>query len=110
LSLRGVVSLSLLSHGGVGLAHVGDHVRAPAKSCKSRVYDSGRVSYLSCAERSHVPCSGGGIYCGLHGILRVRIWCAVPPISPLLAAVLRLGAASFGSFRDLAYDDLLDPV
>jgi hypothetical protein len=46
LSLWGVASLSLLFHGGVGLAHVEGHVRAPAKSRKLGVHDSGGVSYL----------------------------------------------------------------
>jgi hypothetical protein len=46
LILRGVVSISLLFHGGVGLAHVGGHTKAPAKPCKSGVYDNDGVSYL----------------------------------------------------------------
>jgi hypothetical protein len=46
----------------------------------------------------------------MHGVLRVRIWCVVPPISPFLAVVLRLGAASLGSFGDLEYGGICDPV
>jgi hypothetical protein len=49
VELTGVTSLSLLFHGGVGLAHVGGHARTPAKPGKSGVYDRGGVSYLSCA-------------------------------------------------------------
>jgi hypothetical protein len=45
----------------------------------------------------------------MRGVLRVRIWCAVTLISLLVAAVLRLGAASLGSFRDPAYSGLRDP-
>jgi hypothetical protein len=84
LSLQGVVSLSLLFHGGVGLVHVCSHARAPAKPYDPRVYDSGGVSYLSCARRSCIPYSGGGIRHGICGVLRARIQCAVPPISLLL--------------------------
>jgi hypothetical protein len=49
LSVQGVVPPSLLFDGGVGLVRIGGHARAPAKSCESGVYDSGGVSYLSCA-------------------------------------------------------------
>jgi hypothetical protein len=110
LSLRGVVPPSLMFYGRVGLVRIGGHARAPAKSCESRVYDNDRVSYLSCAQRSRVPCSSGGIRHSVHDILRVRIWCVIPPISLLLAAVLWLGAASLDSFGDLAYGSLRDPV
>jgi hypothetical protein len=110
LSLQGVVSLSLMFHGRVGLDRIGGHIRAPKKPCESGVYDSGGGSYLSCARRSHVPYSSEEIHCGVRDVLRVRIWCAIPPISLLLAAVLRLGAASFDSFGDLAYGGLRDPV
>jgi hypothetical protein len=41
LSLRGVISPSLLIHGRVGLDHVGGHARAPAKPHELGVYDSG---------------------------------------------------------------------
>jgi hypothetical protein len=44
------------------------------------------------------------------GVLRARIWCAITLISPLLVAVLWLGAASLDSFRDLAYGGLRDPM
>jgi hypothetical protein len=46
LSLRGVVSLSLMFHHGVELAHIRGHARAPTKPCESGVYDHGRVIYL----------------------------------------------------------------
>jgi hypothetical protein len=49
VELTGVISLSLLFHGGDRLAHVKGYARAYAKSHKSEVYDSGGVSYLSCA-------------------------------------------------------------
>jgi hypothetical protein len=45
----GIVPSSLLFHGGVAMVRIGGHVRAPAKPCESEVYDSDRVSYLSCA-------------------------------------------------------------
>jgi hypothetical protein len=57
LSLRGVVSLSLLFHGGVELARVSGYASASAKSHESGVYDRDGVSYLSCARGS---CSAGG--------------------------------------------------
>jgi hypothetical protein len=110
LSLRGIAPPSLLFHGGVGLVHVGGHIRAPAKPCESGVYDNDGVSYLLCARRSCIPRSSGGIRRGVRSILRARIGCAIPLISLLLAAVLRLGPASFDSFGDLAYGDLRDPV
>jgi hypothetical protein len=72
LSLQGVVSLSLLFHGGVGLAHVGGHARAHAKSRKLGVYDNGGVSYLSCAQRSCISSPDGGIRHGVCGVLRAR--------------------------------------
>jgi hypothetical protein len=37
------------------MAHVGGYTRAPAKSRKLRVYDSGGVCYLSCAHGFGVP-------------------------------------------------------
>jgi hypothetical protein len=40
----------------------------------------------------------------------VRIQSAIPPISPLLAVVLRLGAESLDFFGDLAYGSLRDPM
>jgi hypothetical protein len=60
LNLGSVMSPSLLFHGGFGLVHVRCHARAPAKPHKSGVYDSGEVSYLSSAQRSCIPYSGGG--------------------------------------------------
>jgi hypothetical protein len=65
---------------------------------------------MSCAQRSHVPYYVGGIRHGMQGVLQARIWLAIPPISPLLAIVLRLGVASLDSFEDLAYGDLRDTV
>jgi hypothetical protein len=56
----GIVPSSLLFHGGVAMVCIGGHARAPAKPCESGVYDSDRVSYLSCARRSCILCSGGG--------------------------------------------------
>jgi hypothetical protein len=94
LSLRGVVPLFLLFHGGVKLAHIGGYVRAPAKSRESGVYDHGGVSYLLCARGSCISYSGGWISHGMCGVLRVTFWCAFASISPLDAAVLQLGAAS----------------
>jgi hypothetical protein len=110
LSLQGIVSPSLLFHGGVGLVYVGGHARAHAKHYESGVYDSSEVSYLSCAQRFLVPCSSGGIRHGVHDILRAGIWCDILLISPLLATVLRLGAASFDSIKHLVYGSLCDPV
>jgi hypothetical protein len=46
---EGVVSFSLLFHGGVKLIYIRGYARAPAKSHESGVYDRGGVSYLSCA-------------------------------------------------------------
>jgi hypothetical protein len=60
VSLRGVVSLSLLFHGGVKLAHVRGYGSAPTKPNESRVYDHDGVSYLSCAQGSCISCSSGG--------------------------------------------------
>jgi hypothetical protein len=60
LSLRGVISLSILFHSGVGLAHIGGHARAPAESHKLGVYDSDGVSYLSCARGFCIFSPGGG--------------------------------------------------
>jgi hypothetical protein len=88
LSLRGVISPSLLIHAGVGLDHVGGHLRAPAKCCELGVYDSNGVGYLSCVRGSYASCSSGGIRHGVRGILRVRIGCAITPTSPLSAVVL----------------------
>jgi hypothetical protein len=96
-------------HGGVRLARVGCHARALAKSRKSGVYDNNGASYLSCAWGSCISYSGWGICHGVRGILRVMIWCAVILISPLVAAVLWLGAASLDSFRDLT-QGFVDPA
>jgi hypothetical protein len=46
----------------------------------------------------------------VRDVLRARILCAIPLISPLLIAVLWLGAASLDSFEDLAYGGLHDLV
>jgi hypothetical protein len=111
LSLQGVVSPSLLNHGGVGLARVGGHARAPAKPRESRIYDGGGVGYLSCARGSNIPCSDrGGIRRGVHGILRAGIWCAITSIPPLVAAVLRLGTVALDPLWDHVYGGLYDPV
>jgi hypothetical protein len=63
------MSLSLLFHSGVGLAHVGGHARAPGEPGKSGAYDRGGVGYLSCAQGFCISSSGGGIRHGVHGIL-----------------------------------------
>jgi hypothetical protein len=60
LSLRGVVLLSLLFHGGVEVAYIRGYARAPVKPRNSGVYDSDRVCYLSYARGSCISCSGGG--------------------------------------------------
>jgi hypothetical protein len=39
------------------------------KSSKSKVYDSGGISYLSCSYGSGFPCPEGGICRGVLGIL-----------------------------------------
>jgi hypothetical protein len=69
LSLRDVVSPSLLIHGRVGSVHVGCHTRKPTKPHELGVYDSGEVGYQSCARGSCISCSDGGIRHGLHDIL-----------------------------------------
>jgi hypothetical protein len=46
----------------------------------------------------------------VRDVLRARILCAIPLISPLLTVVLWLGAASLDSFEDLAYGGLRDLV
>jgi hypothetical protein len=46
----------------------------------------------------------------MHGVLRVRIWCAFTSISLLAAVVLWLGAAPLDSFRDPTYSGLRDPM
>jgi hypothetical protein len=53
---------------------------------------------------------GGGIHRGLCGILQAGVRRAITPISPLFAAVLWPGAASFDPLGDLAYSGLCDPV
>jgi hypothetical protein len=82
------------------LSHVRGHARAPTKPHKLGVYNSGGICYLSCARRSCVPSSSGGIRHGVRCVLRVRICCAITLISPLPTVVLRLGAASHDSLRD----------
>jgi hypothetical protein len=69
LILQGIVPPSLLFHGRVGLVRVSGHARAHVKPCVSGVYDGGKVSYLSCARKSCVPCSDGGIHRGVCGVL-----------------------------------------
>jgi hypothetical protein len=109
-SLQGNSSSLLRFHGRVMLARVGDHTRAPAKSSKSGVYDSGIISYLSHSCGSCLPRPGGGVCHGVLGVLRVRIWCATSLIPPRVAVVLWLGAASSDSFEDPAYCGLHNPV
>jgi hypothetical protein len=103
LSLRGVISPYLLVHGGVGLVHIGGHLRTPTKPHESGVYDSGKVGYLSCARGSYVPFSGGGICHGVHDILRARIWCAITLIPLLTTAVLWPGVASLDPLPTFAF-------
>jgi hypothetical protein len=100
------VSVSLWFHGRVGLTYASCHARAPTKSCKSGVYESGGTSYLSCSYGSCIPRPGGGICCGVLGVLRARIWCTLASIPPLVAIVLRLGATSSDSFGDPTYHAL----
>jgi hypothetical protein len=69
LRLRGVISLSILFHGGLELARVEGYERAPAKPHESGVYDRSLVSYLSCARGSCISCSDGGIHRGVHDVL-----------------------------------------
>jgi hypothetical protein len=40
----------------------------------------------------------------------VRVWCAITPIPPLVAAVLQPGASPFDPIGDLAYRGLCDFV
>jgi hypothetical protein len=110
LSLRRVISLSLLFHGGVELARVEGYTRAPTKPHESGVYDCNKVSYLLCVRGSCISCSDGGIRRGVHVVLRAGIWCAITSISPLPTVVIWFGAASLDSFRDPAYGGLRDPV
>jgi hypothetical protein len=88
LSLLAVTFTSLLIHGGVGLVHVGGHIRAPAKPYESRVYGGVGACDLLCGHGSRIPYLGRGIRCGMRGILRVGVWCAIRLVSPLIAAVL----------------------
>jgi hypothetical protein len=53
---------------------------------------------MSCFCRSCVPRPGGGICCGVLGILRAKIWCAAALIPSLIDAVLWFGAPSSESF------------
>jgi hypothetical protein len=110
LSLRGVISPSPLIYDGVVLDRIRGQARAPTKTYKSGVYDSSGVSYLLCARRSCILCSGGGIRCGVHGVLQWRVRCAITLISLLLAIVLWLGAASHDFLGDPTYGGLRDPV
>jgi hypothetical protein len=110
LSLWSVVSPSLLIHGGVGLDHIVGHERAPAKPHESGVYDSGGVGYLSCAQGSCASCIDGGIRRGMCSVLRVRIRCAITPISLLFATILCPRAASLDPLRDLAHGCRHDPM
>jgi hypothetical protein len=89
LSLRGVVSLALLFQGGVMLACIGGHTRAPTKPRTLGVYDRDRVGYLSCARRSCISYFHGRICCGVRNILRVRFWWDIASVSSLATVVLR---------------------
>jgi hypothetical protein len=60
LNLRGVISLSLLFHGGVELTHVGGYARAPAKSRGSGVYDRDELATYRVPEDPASPTSMGG--------------------------------------------------
>jgi hypothetical protein len=110
LAYKEVVSLSIQCHGGVGLACVRNHGRAPAKSCKSRVHVGGRASYLSCSCRSCVSHPGGGICHSMLVVLQAWIWCAFASIPSLAAAVLWLRATTSDSFVDFAHCGLRNPV
>jgi hypothetical protein len=89
---------------------IGGHARAPAKPHESGVYDNGGVGYMSCARGFCVSYYDGGIQHAMHDVLRVRICCAITPISLLSAAVLWPGAASLNSLGDLAFGRLCDPM
>jgi hypothetical protein len=67
LSLRGVISPSLLIHGGVGLDYFGGHTRAPTKPRESGVYDSSGVGTCCVPEDPTSPAPVGGIHHGMHG-------------------------------------------
>jgi hypothetical protein len=90
LSLLGVASPPLLIHGRVGLDHVEGYTRAPAKLGESGVFDGVRACDLLHVLGSRIPYSGGGggVHRGMHGVLRVGVWCAITPVSPLAATVL----------------------
>jgi hypothetical protein len=94
----------------MGLAHVRGYARAPAKPHELGVYDGGRAHDFLCALGSRIPCSDEGIRRSMRGILRVEIWCAITPISPLFDAILRLETSSLDPLRDLTHGGLCDPV
>jgi hypothetical protein len=52
----------------------------------------------------------GGIHCGLHGILRMRVRCAITLISPLSAAILCSRIAPLDPLGDLAHSGFCDPM
>jgi hypothetical protein len=60
LILQGAASPSLRNYGGVGLDHVGGHVRAPAKPRESGVHDGGRAHDQPCKGGPRIPCASRG--------------------------------------------------
>jgi hypothetical protein len=59
-SLQGDHSSFLRFHGRARVAHVRDHTRAPTKSSKSRVYDSGGISNCRVPADPSLPTPGAG--------------------------------------------------
>jgi hypothetical protein len=110
LSLQGVASPSLLSHGGVRLDPVQGHIRALMKPCDSGVYDGSGARDLLHAQGSRIPSTGRGIRRGKHGVLRVGVWCIITLISSLFAVVVWIGTASLDPLRDFTHCDHCDPV
>jgi hypothetical protein len=106
LSFLGVAAPSLLIYGGDGLDRVRCNTRAPAKACESRVYDGGRACDLPRSRGSRIPHSSGRIRRGVCGVLRAGVWCAITPISLLLAVVLRPETTSLDPLRDLTHGGL----
>jgi hypothetical protein len=110
LSLLGVASPSLLILGRFRLDRVGFHFRAPAKPSELGVYKGSGACDLLRAQESRIPSSGGGICRGVHIILWAGIWCSITPVSLLSTTSLWPGTASLNPLRDLAHDDLCNPV
>jgi hypothetical protein len=109
LSLQGAIASSLLHHGRVGWDRVRGYARAPTKPHGLGIYDRGGAHDLPRARGSCIPCSSGGIRCGVRDVLRAGIWCAITSIA-LVVVVLWLGTAALDPIGDLAYGSLCDLV